>query len=55
MTTTTFAEAEIIVDLMYGVKINDLTVTVSDIGASNRVIHIIDAVLFPPFIDLLHS
>ena len=52
MTTTTLAEEYITVDLTDGVKINDLTVTVEDIGVSNGAIHTIDAVLVPPSIGV---
>ncbi len=35
-----------------GVKVNDATVTATDIEASNGVIHVIDKVLVPPTVDL---
>jgi uncharacterized surface protein with fasciclin (FAS1) repeats len=36
----------------YGVKVNSATVTAADVAASNGVIHVIDAVLVPPTVDL---
>jgi len=36
----------------YGVKVNGATVTAADVAASNGVIHVIDAVLVPPTVDL---
>jgi len=38
---------ELRVDASHGVKINDSTVTTTDIEASNGVIHVIDTVLMP--------
>lgn len=35
-----------------GVKVNDATVTATDVDASNGVIHVIDAVLVPPGVDV---
>jgi uncharacterized surface protein with fasciclin (FAS1) repeats len=35
-----------------GVKVNDATVTLADVEASNGVIHVIDKVLVPPTVDL---
>lgn len=35
-----------------GVKVNDANVTATDIPASNGVIHVIDAVIVPPSVDL---
>lgn len=35
-----------------GVKVNDANVTATDIEASNGVIHVIDAVIVPPTVDL---
>ena len=35
-----------------GVKVNDATVTATDIDASNGVIHVIDKVIVPPTVDL---
>jgi uncharacterized surface protein with fasciclin (FAS1) repeats len=39
-------------DTMSGVKVNDATVTTADVAASNGVIHVIDAVIVPPTVDL---
>ncbi len=39
-------------DTGYGVKVNDATVTTADVAASNGVIHVIDAVIVPPTVDL---
>ncbi len=39
-------------DIAYGVKVNDATVTTADVAASNGVIHVIDAVIVPPTVDL---
>ena len=39
--------SEILVDAMYGVKINDSNVVSADIAATNGVIHVIDKVLIP--------
>jgi len=35
------------IDASHGVKINDATVTTSDVAADNGIIHIIDTVLMP--------
>ena len=35
-----------------GVKVNDANVTATDIVASNGVIHVIDAVILPPSLDI---
>lgn len=35
-----------------GVKVNDATVTATDVPASNGVIHVIDKVIVPPTVDL---
>ena len=40
------------IDASEGVKINDATVISADIETSNGVIHVIDAVLVPPTLDL---
>jgi len=50
--TTLLQEEEVIVDLRNGVKINDATVVGADVLASNGVIHVINQVLVPPFIDV---
>lgn len=39
-------------DTAYGVKVNDATVSTADVAASNGVIHVIDAVIVPPTVDL---
>ena len=36
----------------YGVKVNGANVTAADVAASNGVIHVIDAVIVPPTVDL---
>ena len=35
-----------------GVKVNDANVTATDVDASNGVIHVIDAVIVPPTVDV---
>ena len=35
-----------------GVKVNEANVTATDVDASNGVIHVIDAVLVPPTVDV---
>ena len=35
-----------------GVKVNEANVTTADIAATNGVIHVIDQVLIPPFVDI---
>ena len=39
-------------DTAYGVKVNDANVTTADVATSNGVIHVIDAVIVPPTVDL---
>ena len=39
-------------DTAYGVTVNGATVTTADVAASNGVIHVIDAVMVPPTVDL---
>ena len=39
-------------DTMSGVKVNGANVTTADVAASNGVIHVIDAVIVPPTVDL---
>lgn len=39
-------------DTAYGVTVNGATVTTADIATSNGVIHVIDAVIVPPTVDL---
>lgn len=36
----------------YGVQVNEATVVLADVAASNGVIHVIDKVLVPPTVDL---
>ncbi len=49
VTVATLNGAEVTADgTMGGVKINNANVIIADIGASNGVIHAIDAVLLPP-------
>lgn len=48
MAVATVQGANINVDAMSGVKINDATVVTADIAASNGVIHVIDKVILPP-------
>ena len=50
---TTLQGEEVTVDLSDGVKINESTVETADVLAKNGVIHIIDAVLVPPSIDVV--
>merc|ERR1712161_172812 len=50
---STLLDGEVVtVDLNNGVKINKSNVVGADVQASNGVIHIIDAVLVPPRIDV---
>ena len=44
--------SNVTLDTMSGVKVNDATVTTADVAASNGVIHVIDAVIVPPTVDL---
>ncbi len=48
MTAATAEGSEITISTMGGVKINDATVTTTDVEASNGVIHVIDKVIMPP-------
>merc|ERR1712166_1702663 len=52
MTATTLQGEDVTVDLTDGVKINDSEVVMADVMTSNGVIHVIDAVLVPPSIDV---
>jgi uncharacterized surface protein with fasciclin (FAS1) repeats len=42
----------ITIDTASGVKVNTANVTATDVAASNGVIHVIDAVIVPPSIDV---
>jgi uncharacterized surface protein with fasciclin (FAS1) repeats len=42
----------ITIDTASGVKVNTANVTTTDVAASNGVIHVIDAVIVPPSIDV---
>jgi transforming growth factor-beta-induced protein len=44
----TLAGPSVAIDTSMGVKINNATVTMADIEASNGVIHVIDTILLPP-------
>lgn len=46
-TATTVNGKAVTIDASNGVKINDATVTATDIDASNGVIHVIDTVIIP--------
>ena len=48
LTAATVNGAEITFDLSDGAKVNEANITAADVGASNGVIHVIDAVLLPP-------
>merc|ERR1712176_1594760 len=52
MDATTLNGDDVTVDLSDGVKINDSTVILPDVEASNGVIHVIDSVLVPADIDV---
>ena len=47
-TATTVQGGAVAIDASKGVKVNDATVTATDIMGSNGVIHVIDTVLMPP-------
>ena len=47
-TAKTVSGAALTIDTSGGVKVNNATVTATDIQASNGVIHVIDTVLIPP-------
>ncbi|MEM9067929.1 MAG: fasciclin domain-containing protein [Myxococcota bacterium] len=47
-TADTLADLTLIFDTSDGVRVNDATVTMADVEASNGVIHVIDRVLMPP-------
>ena len=44
--------SSVTLDTSYGVKVNGANVTAADVAASNGVIHVIDAVIVPPTVDL---
>ena len=44
--------SEITIDTMDGVKVDDATVTATDVAASNGVIHVIDKVIIPASVDV---
>lgn len=44
--------SEITIDTMDGVKVDDATVTATDVPASNGVIHVIDKVIIPASVDV---
>jgi len=46
-TATTVNGKAVTIDASNGVKVNDATVTATDIAASNGVIHVLDTVLLP--------
>ena len=47
-TATTVQGGAVAIDVSNGVKVNDATVTATDVMGSNGVIHVIDTVLMPP-------
>jgi len=51
-TVTTLNGEVVAVDLSDGVKINNSIVSISNVEASNGVIHVIDSVLVPPNVDV---
>merc|ERR1712176_1672355 len=52
MVATTLNGDDVTVDLSNGVKIDESTVVIPDVEASNGVIHVIDSVLVPGDIDV---
>merc|ERR1712003_483221 len=52
MVATTLNGDDVTVDLSNGVKIDESTVIIPDVEASNGVIHVIDSVLVPGDIDV---
>merc|ERR1712025_3508 len=52
MVATTLNGGDVTVDLSNGVKIDESTVIIPDVEASNGVIHVIDSVLVPGDIDV---
>lgn len=49
---TTVEGSTFAISTMDGVKVNTSNVTATDVAASNGVIHVIDAVLVPPTVDV---
>jgi transforming growth factor-beta-induced protein len=47
--------APVLFDLSDGAKINDATISVTNVVASNGVIHVIDAVIVPPEDDIVDT
>merc|ERR1712025_1290864 len=52
MGATTLNGDDVTVDLSNGVKIDESTVVIPDVEASNGIIHVIDSVLVPGDIDV---
>jgi len=50
---TTLGGSPVIFDLTGGAKVNDAMITVTNVVASNGVIHVIDAVIVPPTDDIV--
>ncbi|MEE4350717.1 MAG: fasciclin domain-containing protein [Pacificimonas sp.] len=48
LSAATVEGSEIAIDATNGVMVNDATVVMADVAASNGVIHVIDTVLMPP-------
>ncbi len=48
MKAATVNGAEVTITLEGGAKVNGATISTADVGASNGVIHVIDAVILPP-------
>jgi uncharacterized surface protein with fasciclin (FAS1) repeats len=51
---TTVQGSELAIDTSSGVKVNDATVVLADVPASNGIIHVIDTVLLPPSLGQGH-
>jgi uncharacterized surface protein with fasciclin (FAS1) repeats len=49
---TTVQGSDLAIDATSGVKVNDATVVMADVPASNGIIHVIDTVLLPPTLAL---
>lgn len=52
MTAATVETSSVTITLGDSVKVNDSTVIIADVEADNGVIHVIDAVLVPPTVDV---